>query len=134
MQITIDGREFELEARKVDRDIRQVGELLRQGVLKVSLSAKRMIQLRMPVDTGRAKSSWGNVPAAPPALANEGIWEVKDDGMTIIQGSRVPYIERLNEGHSSQAPAGFIDAEEAAAAASLEKELGEVLLTGWGTG
>jgi len=132
MQITVDGSQFELESRKVGRDIQQVGNVIKQGVRAVSLEAKRNIQLRMPVRTGRAKSSWGNVPAAPPAFVDEGIWEVKNNGFTIIQGSKVPYVEDLNEGHSSQAPAGFIDAEEEAAVDKLDKELGELVLSVWG--
>jgi hypothetical protein len=38
------------------------------------------------------------------------VWQVEDDGLSVLQGSNVVYIERLNEGHSQQAPAGFIDA------------------------
>lgn len=132
MQITIDGHEFQLEARRVEEDIRFVGGTIKDGVRKWSLQAKRMIQIRMPVDTGRARASWGNEAPPPPAEPGDGIWEEKDGGMTITQGSNVEYIEYLNDGWSSQAPAGFIDAEEEAAASGFEQELGEILLTNWG--
>ena len=37
--------------------------------------------------------------------------EFNDNGMTNVQGSTLGYIEQLNEGSSTQAPAGFLDVE-----------------------
>lgn len=81
----------------------------------------------MPVRTGWAQSRWGDV-AVP-----GGVWEVRDNGLTIEQGSDLKqqldlyeYIIRLNEGSSRQAPAGFIDAAAERAADSLDKRLDEI--------
>jgi hypothetical protein len=84
----------------------------------VSFEAERFIKIRMPKDTGRAAASWGHSTA--PASPADGIWEEQPEALAITQGSRVPYIEQLNEGSSRQAPAGFIDAEERRATAKLE--------------
>lgn len=82
---------------------------------------------QMPVDTGWAQSRWGEtgVPG--------GIWEVRDNGLTIEQGSDLKaaidhyeYIIRLNEGSSKQAPAGFIDVAAERAGEKLENRLDEI--------
>lgn len=128
MQITIDGTEFTIEQQNAARVLQGAMDVIRANVRAKSLQAKAGIQLRMPVDTGRAKASWGNVPASPPAFSDDGIWDERDDGATIIQGSKVEYIEYLNEGSSSQAPAGFIDVEASQAQARLETELTDDLV------
>ena len=89
-------------------------------VRRQALNTKRRIQEEMPVDTGRARASWGNPVPMPPAEPDDGVWREEDGGLTVVQGSKVLYIEYLNEGHSQQAPAGFIDAAEADAIRELE--------------
>lgn len=81
----------------------------------------------MPVDTGWAQSRWGETAVAG------GIWEVRDNGLTIEQGSDLKaqidhyeYITRLNEGSSKQAPAGFIDAAAEKAGENLANRLDEI--------
>lgn len=46
-----------------------------------------------PVDTGQVKNGW----------------TMDDSGDVITIENRIPYIERLNQGHSKQAPAGFVE-------------------------
>lgn len=77
----------------------------------------------MPVDTGRARASWGHNGGAMAAI-DESIWEEDEGGLALTQGSRVGYIEQLNEGWSKQAPAGFIDVEERKALQQLSDALG----------
>lgn len=89
----------------------------------VSFSAERMIKIRMPVDTGRARASWGHNSGAMAAV-DESIWQEDEDALSLTQGSRVGYIEQLNEGSSKQAPAGFIDVEERKALDMLSDALG----------
>lgn len=87
----------------------------------------------MPVDTGRARASWGHftpgdVRNNPDANAGDAIWDdLKDGGMTITQGTNVEYVEGLNAGHSQQAPAGFLDAAEDAAQRALDREIVEIM-------
>ena len=80
---------------------------LRGAVEDGSREVQSRIQERMPVDTGWAQARWGEEMYG-------GFWEVREDGLEIWQGSEIEpyeYIEKLNEGSSVQAPAGFIDAE-----------------------
>lgn len=80
-----------------------------------SLAVMGRIKREMPVDSGRARASWGQwtsqdiVKASPEAGADDAHWQETDGGLTIEQGSNVPYIKELNEGHSQQRAAGFID-------------------------
>lgn len=128
MQITIDGHEFDIERRRIESVMRQIGGTISQVVRAESMQAKREVQVAMPVDTGRAKASWGNKPSLTPAQLGDGIWDVKDDGFTIIQGSNVEYVPDLNDGHSAQAPAGFIDAVAVRAKKRFENTLSKALL------
>lgn len=81
---------------------RQVNTAVKRNIKRTAFWGKRQAQVQMPVDTGAARASWG-------AQGGAGIWYEQDDGTTIVQGSRLPYIQRLNEGWSTQAPAGFLD-------------------------
>ena len=95
----------------------------------VSLACERGVKDEMPVDTGRARASWGhwtpgdlrgrNADASPA----DAVWTEQDGGFTVEQGSNVPYIEALNDGHSTQAPAGFLDRREERAEQELNREL-----------
>lgn len=49
--------------------------------------------LATPVDTGQARNGW----------------QIDTTGGQTTVENRVPYINRLNEGHSKQAPAGFVE-------------------------
>lgn len=105
----------------------QIPPRMRRGiwtrVREVSFNVERRIKIKMPVDTGRARASWGH--STPPAAQDDGIWEENERDLSITQGSRVEYIEALNEGHSSQAPAGFLDAEERAGAEELVDKIAD---------
>ena len=88
----------------------------------VSRQTQDEVQFEMPVDTGWAQARWG-VPEYG------GIWERRDNGLTIEQGSSIEpfeYIERLNEGSSQQAPAGFIDTAAERAGDRLETAIDDV--------
>jgi hypothetical protein len=76
------------------------------------------IKSAMPVDSGRAKAGWGKYTPGDltrhdpknPSSEGDAVWIVSPKGWSIRQGTNVPYTVYLNEGHSQQAPAGFIDA------------------------
>jgi hypothetical protein len=100
----------------------------RRKVRSVSLTAERRVKDEMPKRTGRAAGSWGHwtpgdISANPDASSADAVWEVSDNGFTITQGSNVEYVEALNDGHSRQAPAGFIDAAEAQSQRELDREI-----------
>lgn len=84
--------------------VNKITDAAKTRLREAGLSAQRNIKIRMPVDTGAAQASWG-------AEGEAGIWEFSQDGLEHTQGSELPYVNRLNDGYSTQAPAGFIDAE-----------------------
>lgn len=95
------------------------------AVRRVSFNAERQAKTQMPVDTGRARASWGHSTA--PASAADGVWEEDESSLSITQGSLVEYIGRLNEGYSKQAPAGFIDAIAYAAREELSAAVADLM-------
>lgn len=90
---------------------------LEKTVRKVALAVDAQLVLTTPVDTGRARSNWisslntpdvrivepGTVPNIP------GVAEKYTLSDTILITNSLPYIKPLNEGHSKQAPAGFVE-------------------------
>jgi hypothetical protein len=104
-------------------------------------SARRVaddVKNRMPKDTWRATRSWaydskigGN--AENPFDPNDIIDERNYNQLYISQGTRVPYVEGLNQGHSSQAPAGFIEAAQMNAddylSEAIEVEINKIVVT-----
>lgn len=102
-------------------------------VRKVALAVDRVVVTQTPVDTGRARANWqaaigaapggevGQYPAgaggatgaaaAAQAIAQaQGVVAGYKGGEVIHLTNNLPYIQRLNEGHSDQAPAGFVQA------------------------
>src|SRR3990167_11450999 len=101
-----------------------------QRILReISFAGEVRIKRDMPVDTGRARASWGHWDSSaddPDSTPADAHYEETDAGMTITQGSNVEYIEALNSGHSQQAPAGFIDDAWLKMEVELMKALGEI--------
>lgn len=101
---------------------------------KVSRSTMLKVKRLMPVDTGRARATWGiftpelvvRISTKNPINANDAVWEVKDDGLTITQGADLRpynYIDELNAGSSKQAPSMFLDVVAEQAADDLVKAI-----------
>ena len=111
-----------------------------QLVVKTALTVHSTVVLGTPVDTGRARGSWlveiskpadgtadnpadfGFVPATTKAQAK--LKGYKAGGEVHITNN-LPYITPLNQGHSKQAPAGFV---EEAIAAGVRQVKGAKLL------
>ena len=89
-----------------------------------ALAIGQRLAITTPVDTGRARSNWFASKGAPVADIRDNIdlggsasvadvrriAESVEKGESIFITNSLPYIRRLNEGSSKQAPAGFIDA------------------------
>lgn len=120
MKISLDFKDLTAEHKR-SITIHSIAQTRAKTRVKASsLTLKGRIQEAMPVDTGAARARWGSPGAAG------GIWLEEDDGLTITQGAGLEpfeYISRLNEGYSSQAPAGFIDV----LAEGVAEELGDLL-------
>lgn len=123
MQISFSAAEWVRESDRVRSGVRGTRDVIWAQVRASSFRLKRDVQTRMPVDTGRARASWGNVPSTYPAQSSDGIWEEDQTELSVMQGTRVEYVQYLNEGHSSQAPAGFIDAAETRMKDEFAREL-----------
>lgn len=104
-----------------------------QIVREVALAADRTVVLATPVDTGRARANWqaslgqpasGTVNVAPGKRASAGAATAQAEGViagykggpssAIFLTNNLPYIVPLNNGHSKQAPAGFVERAVAA--------------------
>lgn len=73
----------------------QVAEILEEKITDIFVDLTAPPPTGTPVDTGKARQGWqlDTSVRLDPKITND-----------------VPYIARLNDGHSKQAPAGFIDA------------------------
>jgi hypothetical protein len=129
---------FKVEGgERVMRDLQRAGEKARPAaarkVREASFGLEKRIKSDMPVDSGRARASWGHwTPAemvAPDSDASksDAHWAEQDGGLTVEQGSNLEYIAALNEGHSKQAPAGFIDKAVEAAQRALVNAIDRML-------
>jgi len=101
---------------------RVVGGSLREITQKVALEALSRVVLKTPVDTGRARGNW-HVSVGAPSLAEYEGREDRSGGETITRGAaqiealidpdviyiqnNLPYIVRLENGYSKQAPTGM---------------------------
>lgn len=120
MKTTFDTSGWQQEQQRVSAQNEKIKSAARNRVKIVSLRVVGRVKVMMPVDEGAARARWGT-PGAP-----GGIWRELDDGLTIEQGAMLEpyeYIIKLNEGSSTQAPAGFIDMEEVRAGDELVNEL-----------
>lgn len=114
-----------MDLRSFGRKMRVTGATVADNatalVRKVALAVDAELVYSTPVDTGRARSNWqveidspakGTVDpvGAAEALARaEAKVQESKPGSTIHITNNLPYIGRLNEGWSAQAPAGFVE-------------------------
>lgn len=92
-------------------------------VRRCALATDAAVVIATPVDTGRARSNWqvelgqaatGVVDAldksGQSALAQgKKVIDTYKSGSSLNITNNLPYIERLNDGWSAQAPAGFVE-------------------------
>ena len=114
---------------------------------KTVITVASAVALRTPVDTGRARANWqthiGSAPAglvsgfaegtkgstggqavaqATNAATQEmGRYAPADSGKEVYISNNLPYIGKLNQGSSKQAPAGFIEAAVMAGLNAIRK-------------
>lgn len=84
---------------------------LERAVTKLSTQVVRELRDRTPVDTGRTRDNWSDPPA----------WHI-GDGPVHIDNATPDVVRRLNEGHSKQAPALFVEASADSATAKVQAE------------
>ncbi len=95
----------------------------REHTAEIAMAIHRNLVLTTPVDTGRARSNW--LPSVGTPRVNEvsatdamtaimaAEAEFMPEGLpfwpTLYIANNLPYIRKLNEGHSRQAPAHFVE-------------------------
>jgi hypothetical protein len=114
MKLVVDHR---LDRASVE--MRRTNRILRREVWRVvrtvSFWLERQVKIEMPVDTGRARASWGHWTignlrrGAKGASRLDAFYKEEPEQFEITQGSNVEYVGELEKGRSPQAPAGFID-------------------------
>lgn len=139
-KMTIDASQLTLEKQFSSQFPRRLGTRIRARVLPIAREAMTQIKNEMPVDTGGAAANFGEydpfriVDFARLAERNpdyQAIYEVEDGGLDVSFGINVEpfnYVERLNEGSSQQAPAGFIDRAAERMDARAERMIDEEVL------
>lgn len=118
-------------ARRMRRRGRQVEDGVNRVVRATALVADREVVLATPVDTGRARSNWivnvggpsseeiqpyapgqagstGSANAQAAMAQAEAAVQNRQLEQDIFISNNLPYIGRLNDGYSAQAPAGFV--------------------------
>lgn len=105
----------------IDLDIsKEVGEFVGDTLRVLALDIDRRVILESPVDTGAARSNWlASIGSPIDSVAEIDIQGAINKGAAAISGAgdyetiyianNLPYIQRLNEGWSEQAPSGYID-------------------------
>lgn len=125
---------------RADRVSDNVGRTVR----KTALAVDQAVVLSTPVDTGRARSNWrvslgsrprgvinpyspgsglgrGEQQNAQAAMAQAAAAVAqRRDGQDIYISNNVPYIGKLNDGSSRQAPAGFVQQAVMAGVAAVK--------------
>lgn len=124
-------------ADRFARRMRLRAEELERGVTRlvqtVSIAVDQALVLSTPVDTGRARSNWivstgqptsevippyapgENLGTGEGANANAALEQGRQEaenyrlGQTLFITNNLPYIGRLNDGSSAQAPAMFVE-------------------------
>ncbi len=116
------ARQFALE---IDREFAAAQDQWRLIIRRVALQALERVVQRTPVDTGRARMNWyvqiGGAgtevttevdPSGSVAISRGsqeiGTYQQRSDFPVITLYNNLPYIGRLEDGYSGQAPTGMI--------------------------
>lgn len=127
-------------ARSLRGQALRVGLNLEKAVGDVAEAVLDKVVHTTPHDTGQARANWQvTVRAARPAntpligkldydgdaTVAEGVATIRGtprpDGHVVFISNALPYIQALNEGHSGQAPSGFVEMAVQAGAQEAEK-------------
>jgi hypothetical protein len=125
------------------RRIRDIGERIEENasdiVRKAALAADQAVVSGTPVDKGTARLNWQVSTGAPitntlpePSSKEAGRRQALDQGKTAVEkwkvgdpaiyiANNLPYIKRLNDGYSAQAPEGMVDQARLAAEDVLKR-------------
>jgi hypothetical protein len=97
------------QAQKIADQLRKE---LAHAAKSLTLEIDKELRKATPVDTGHARASWVPSATAPGTDRASGLASVVRYSLDVGPlwvSTNVPYMRRLNYGHSKQAPAGFIE-------------------------
>lgn len=106
----------------LERSKRNINAKMSRAVRKIALDTFSGVIMMSPVDTGRFRGNWQTAIGSPPEGTVEtvdpsgntviakvaGVTAGMDPGDIIYMANNLPYARRLEEGYSSQAPAGMV--------------------------
>jgi len=95
--VSLEVKNFEKEMQRIEKE---VAYLAKNEIKTLVEYATEQLRLVTPVDTGRARQGWANEMKLTP------------DELELVEAlifNEVPYINKLNQGHSQQAPRYFIE-------------------------
>jgi hypothetical protein len=112
--------------KAIEKAKREVVLATVNAVKKVALAVNQAVILATPVDTGRARGNWiarvdspnrekfdSKLDKTGSNTINENAKTIKTapekSALTVYISNNLPYIQRLNEGYSAQAPSGFVE-------------------------
>lgn len=109
-------------ADDINRWAQRTEEKLDLAVQKIALDLFKRVILDTPVDTGRARANWqvsiGKVPNGTLDLTDKSGQATVSKATAVAAGleagdiiylvNNLPYIQRLEDGYSGQAPAGMV--------------------------
>lgn len=109
-----------------------IDKLGNEMLAETSLEVLRQVSQLTPVDSGRARSNWFmGVNAAERKITEDtkgaNVAEAAQVKLTIkgadtvFVSNNLPYIERLNDGYSKQAPANFVESAAQVARRKVEE-------------
>lgn len=99
MRINVELQGFDQANQELDR-------IITRFVADASSTLTNNLRSRTPIDTGRARRGWTN----------------RASGRTASVENRVPYIDYLEQGHSRQAPTGFVRQAISATVAEMNRK------------
>lgn len=108
---------------RLNQRAREVQENSNEVVKQVAATVAQVVIYGTPVDTGHARANWlagiGTEPTnedpsededgTATLIEIEGVLHTRKSEEDIYISNNVPYINRLNDGYSAQAPAGFVE-------------------------
>lgn len=130
--------------READRTAAKLRKVVADVVKRVGFAVHAELTTANPVDTGWSRANWIVSIGAPfegvvgtPERVSQGA-QVVGQGQLLVYDTKkgdvwisnnVPYIQALNEGHSPQAPAGWIEESIKSGVESVQGKAGGVIVT-----
>lgn len=120
--------------RAIDRFVAKASGNVEKAVRQTVVLCAQGVVLRTPVDTGRARGNWvlgvgsvdtstsaTNDPSGAGAIGRIAAEVAASRGRVFYVTNSLPYIQRLEDGYSKQAPAGMVKATLAALPAAIDR-------------